>query len=193
MFFSCTSVQFSPSVVSDFLWPHGPQHTRSPCPSPTPGAYSNSCPSSQWRHPTISSSVVPFSSHLQFVPVSGSFPMIFFFLYLIAFKKLCGGLQISDETFCTTYGMALLTFNCVNYAASFRFAPRLTLLWTGFPLRVLYSWLPCHLSSILPTFPFLCHPVWGEWLADSIPLSQFTPSFWWSTSFSIFFQMVHWR
>ena len=57
------------------LRPHGLQHTRLPCPSPTPGACSNSCPSSQWCHPTISSSVVPFSSCLQSSPASGSFPM----------------------------------------------------------------------------------------------------------------------
>ena len=60
------SVQFSHSVVSDSLQPHGLQYSRLPCPSPTPGAYSNSRPSSQWCHPTIWSSVVPFSSHLQF-------------------------------------------------------------------------------------------------------------------------------
>ena len=54
--------QFSRSVRSDFLWPHKPQHARSPCPSPTPRVYPNSCPSSQWCHPAISSSVVPFSS-----------------------------------------------------------------------------------------------------------------------------------
>ena len=67
--------QFSRSVVSDSLWPHGLQHTRPPCPSPTPGVYSNSGPLSQWCHPTISSSVVPFSSHLQSFPASGSFQM----------------------------------------------------------------------------------------------------------------------
>ena len=61
------------------LRPHGLQHTRPPCPSPTPGVYSNSCPLSQWCHPTISSSVVPFSSHLQSFPESGSFPMSQFF------------------------------------------------------------------------------------------------------------------
>ena len=73
--FSClSSVQFS-SVMSDSLRPHELQHTRPPCPSPTPGAWSNSCPSSQWCHPTISSSVVPFSSHFQFFPASGSFPV----------------------------------------------------------------------------------------------------------------------
>ena len=68
------SVQFSCSVVSNCLWPHGLQHTRLPCPLPTPGVYSNSCPSIRWCHPAISSSVVPFSSHLQSFPVSGSFP-----------------------------------------------------------------------------------------------------------------------
>ena len=71
----CSSVQFSRSVVSDSLRPHGLQHTRPPCPSPTPGAYSNSCPLCRWCHPTISSSVVPFPSCLQSFPASGSFPM----------------------------------------------------------------------------------------------------------------------
>ena len=73
------SVQFSRSVVSNSLWPHGLQHARPPCPSPTPGAYSNSCPSSRWCHPTISSSVIPFSSCLQSFPASGSFPVSQFF------------------------------------------------------------------------------------------------------------------
>ena len=70
-----SSVQLSCSIVSDSSWPHGLQHARLPCLSPTPGAYSNSCPSSWWCHPTISSSVVPFSSHLQSFPASGSFQM----------------------------------------------------------------------------------------------------------------------
>ena len=73
------SVQHSHSVVSNTLWPHGLQHTRLPSPSPTPRACPNSCPSSQWCHPTISSSVVPFSSHLPSFPASGSFPMSQFF------------------------------------------------------------------------------------------------------------------
>ena len=73
------SVQFSHSVVSNSLQPHGLQHARPPCPSPTPGVYSNPCPSSQWCHPTISSSVFPFTSHLQSFPASGSFPMSQFF------------------------------------------------------------------------------------------------------------------
>ena len=63
------------SVVSDSLQPHGPQHARPPCPSPTPGVYPNSCPLSRWCHPTISSSVSPFSSCPQSFPASGSFQM----------------------------------------------------------------------------------------------------------------------
>ena len=74
-----TSVHFSNSVVSDSLWPHEPQHARSPCPSPTPRVYPNSCPSSWWCHPTISSSVIPFSSCPQSFPASGSFQMSQFF------------------------------------------------------------------------------------------------------------------
>ena len=65
--------------MSDSLRPHEQQHDRVPCPSPIPRAYSNSRPSSQWRHPIISSSVIPFSFHLQSFPASGSFPMSQFF------------------------------------------------------------------------------------------------------------------
>jgi len=76
--FSCSifsSVQFSHSIVSDSLWPHGLQDTRPPCPSLTPRAYSHSYPLSRWCHPTVSSSVVPFSSCPQSFPASGSFQM----------------------------------------------------------------------------------------------------------------------
>ena len=69
-----SSVQFSHSVVSDSLRPHESQHARPPCPSPTPGVYSNSCSLSRWCHPAISSSVAPFSSCPQSLPASGSFP-----------------------------------------------------------------------------------------------------------------------
>ena len=69
------SVQFSGSVVSNSLWPQESQHTRPPCPSPTPRVYTNSCPLSRWCHSAISSSVIPFSSCLQSLPASGSFPM----------------------------------------------------------------------------------------------------------------------
>ena len=70
---------FSSSVVSDSLQPHGLQHARLPCPSPYPGAWSNWCPLCWWCHPTISSSVVPFSFCLQFFPASGSFPVNWLF------------------------------------------------------------------------------------------------------------------
>ena len=68
-------VQFSRSVMSDSLRPHESQHASPPCPSPTPRVHPNPCPLSRWCHPTISSSVIPFSSHLQSFPASGSFPL----------------------------------------------------------------------------------------------------------------------
>ena len=70
-----SSVQFSRSVMSDSLWPHESQHARPPCPLLTPGVHSNSCPSSRWCHPAISSSVIPSSSCPQSLPASGSFTM----------------------------------------------------------------------------------------------------------------------
>ena len=73
--FTFSSVQFSQSVMSNSLWRHEPQYARPPCPSPTPGVHSDSRPSSQWCHPAISSSVVPFSFCPQSYPASGSFPM----------------------------------------------------------------------------------------------------------------------
>ena len=79
LYFYCYSVQFSNSVVSHSLQPHGLQHARIPCPSSTPRACSNSCLFSRWCHPTISSSVIPFSSCLQSFPASESFPMSQFF------------------------------------------------------------------------------------------------------------------
>ena len=72
-------IQFSCSVISDSLWPHGLQYVRLPCPSPTPRVHPNPCPLCRWCHPTISSSVIPFSSSLESFPVSGSFPMSQFF------------------------------------------------------------------------------------------------------------------
>ena len=76
-----SSVQFSPSVVSDSLRPHESQHARPPCPSPSPGVHSNSRPSSWWCHPAISSSVVLFSSCPQSLPASESFPMSQLFVW----------------------------------------------------------------------------------------------------------------
>ena len=87
-----SSVQFSHSVVSDSLWPHELQHTRPPCPSPTPGVHPNSCPLSQWCHPTISSSVIRFSSCPQSFPASGSFPMSQLFI------SCCQSIGVSAST-----------------------------------------------------------------------------------------------
>ena len=72
---SISSVQISRSVISNSLRPHESQHARPPCPSPTPGVHSNTCPSSRWCHPAISFSVIPFSSCPQSLPASESFPM----------------------------------------------------------------------------------------------------------------------
>ena len=76
-----SAAQFSCSVVPNSLWLHESQHTGPPCPSPTPGVYSNSCPLSRWCHPAISSFVIPFSSCTQSLPASGSFPMSHLFTW----------------------------------------------------------------------------------------------------------------
>ena len=93
-----SSVQFSHSVMSNSLRPHGLQQARLPCPSPTPGSCSNSCASNWWCHPTISSSVVPFSSCLQSFPASGSFPMSQF-------------LALGDQSIGASVSIAVLPMN----------------------------------------------------------------------------------
>ena len=95
-----SSVQFSCSVVSDSLRPHESQHTRPPCPSPTLWVHSNSCPSNQWCHPAISSSVVPFSSCPQSLPASGSFPVSQLFAWggqSIAVSASASGLPMNTQ------------------------------------------------------------------------------------------------
>ena len=91
----CIIIQFSGSVVSDSLWPHGLHHPRVPCPSPSPRACSNACPSNLWSHPTISSSVIPFSSRLQSFPASGSFPMSQLFISVAKVLEL----QLQHQSF----------------------------------------------------------------------------------------------
>ena len=94
------SVQFSCLVMSESLWPHELQHARPPCPSPSPRACSDSCPLSQWCHPAISSSVVPFSSWPQSFLASGSFPMSQFFAWggqSIGVSALASGLPINTQ------------------------------------------------------------------------------------------------
>ena len=91
------SVQFSHSVVSNSLRPHESQHARPPCPSPTPGVYPKSCPSSRWCHPAISSSAVPFTSCPQSLPASGSFPMSQLFAW--------GGQSVGDSASASVLSM----------------------------------------------------------------------------------------
>ena len=94
---NCPSVQFSHSVVSDSLWPHELQHARPPCPSSTPRAFPNSCPLSQWCHPTISSSVVPFSSWLKSFPTSGSFQMRALYIRWLKYWSFSFNISPSSE------------------------------------------------------------------------------------------------
>ena len=102
------SVQFSRSVVSDSLRPHESQHARPLCPSPTPGVHSNSCPSSRWCHPAISSSVVPFSSCPQSLPASESFPM----RQLFAWGGQSIGVSASASVSINVYLLLLLLLLC---------------------------------------------------------------------------------
>ena len=99
-----SSVQFSCSVVFDSLWPHGLQHTRPPCPSPTPRAYSNSCPLSQWCHPTISTSAISCSSCLQ------SFPAQHLFKWVSSSHQVANVLefQLQHQSFQSTQGWSPL-------------------------------------------------------------------------------------
>ena len=87
------TVQFNHSVMFDSLWPHELQHARPPCLSPIPGVHSNSCASSWWCHPAISSSVIPFSSSPQSLPASGSFPMSQLFAWGDQIIGVCGDTQ----------------------------------------------------------------------------------------------------
>ena len=100
-----SSVQFSISVVSNSLWPHGLQHTRPPCPSPTPRVHPNSCPLSWQCHPTISSSVVSFSSCPQSFPASGSFQKS----QLFASGGQSIGVSASTSILCSFYKLARLS------------------------------------------------------------------------------------
>ena len=111
-----SSVQFSHSVVSDALRPHGLQHARPSCPSSTPGVYSNSCPLSRWSHPTISSSVIPFSSRFQSFPASGPFQISQFFAsggQSITTSKSLGTLQDSGNVKATRSSSDCLQFSSV--------------------------------------------------------------------------------
>ena len=114
--FHASSIQFSHSVVSKFLQPHGLQHARLPCPSPTPGVYSNSCLLSWWCHPTISSSIVPFSSCLQSFPASGSFPTSQFFT--------SGGQSIGVSALTSVLPMNIQDWFPLGWTVGSPFSPR---------------------------------------------------------------------
>ena len=141
-------IQLSRSVVSSSLWPHESQHARPPCPSPTPGVHSNSCPSSRWCHPAISSSVVPVSSCPQSPPASGSFPMS----QLFAGRGQSIGVSVSAS---------VLPVNTQDWCP---------LGWTGWTslqskglsrvssLRVVPSTLPCYSNVTSIGFQCVCFP-----------------------------------
>ena len=137
-------VQFSHSVMSDSLQPHGLQHARLPCSSPTPGACLNSCPSSRWCHPTISSSVVPFSSCLQSFPALGSFPVSQFFTICSDFgaqeNKVCHCfhcfpiyLPWSDKTGCHDLSFLNVEFSPFYSWANWGAVQVLSLMFWGKP------------------------------------------------------------
>ena len=113
-----SSDQFSCSGMSDSLWPHGLQHARPPCPSPTPRVFSDSCSLSQWHHPTISPSVIPFSCHLQSFPASGSFPRSQFFT--------SGGQNIGSFSFSINPSNECLELIVSRIELSFLYKPTLT-------------------------------------------------------------------
>ena len=133
------SVQFSRSVLSDSLWPHGLQHTRPPCPSPIPWVYSNSCPSSQWCHPIILSSVIPFSC-LQVFPASGSFPKSQFFT--------SGGLSIGVSALASVLPTNTQDWSPLEWTS-----------WISLQSKGLKSLLQHHSSKASVLQPWLGHSV----------------------------------
>ena len=142
-----SSVQFSCSVMSNSLRPHGLQHPRPPCPSPTPGVYPNSCPLSRWCYPAISSSVIPFSSSLQSFPASGSFQMSWLFA--------SGGQSIGVSA-----STSVLPMNTQDWSISFKM-DWLDLLAVQGTLKSLFQHHSSK-ASILPHSAFFivqfCHP-----------------------------------
>ena len=147
MLLHISSVQFSHSEMFDYLHPHGLQHARIACPSPTSRACSNSCPSSRWCHPTISSSVAPFSSCLQSFPASGSFPMSQFFA--------SGGQSIRISYMTTGKTIALTRWIFVGKVMSlvFNMLSRLVITFLPRTKRLLISWLQSPSAVIMERPP----------------------------------------
>ena len=146
-----SSVQFSCSVVSHSLQPHELQHARPPCPSPTPGVHSNSCPSSRWCDPAISSSFVPFSSCPQSLPASESFPMSQLFIW--------GGQSIAVSGSASVLPMNTLDWWCLNWTELIELSRIKTFLLLPFGS---YPCL-CNLMVYTP-YNFLCTGSGGEWM-----------------------------
>ena len=150
-----SSVQFNHSVVSDSLWPHEPQHARPPCSSPIPRVHPNPCPSSWWCHPTISSSVVPFSSCLQSFPASGSFPMSQFFT--------SGGQSIGVSASASVFPMNIQDW--FPFSVQFSSVAQSCLTLCD-PMNCSTPGLPVHHQ--LPEFT----QTYAHWVSDAIQLSH---------------------
>ena len=169
-----SSVQSSRSVVSDSLRPHGPQHARPPCPSPTARVYSNSCPLSQWCHPTISSSVIPFSSHLQSFPASRSF-QISLFKSVLYIRWPSIGFQLQHQSFQWIFRTDLLYDGLAGSPCSPRDSQessptpqfKTSILWCSAFFIVQLSATPWSAACRLP-----CPPLSPGVGSSSCPLSQ---------------------
>ena len=141
---SLSSVQFSHSIMSDSLHPHEPQHARPPCSSPAPRVHPNPCPLSQWCHPTISSSVIPFSSHLQSFPASGPFPVS----QVFASGGQSSGASASASVLPMIFRTDFLQDGLVGSPCSPRYSQESSLTpqfksINSLPLRLLYYLLTC--------------------------------------------------
>ena len=143
--FQPSTVQFSRSVVSDSLRPHESQHARPPCPSPTPGVHSDSCPSNQWCRPAISSWVVPFSSCPQSLPALGSFPMSQLLALLVS------GVQQSDSVI-----YLCRSIFCFLFSVLFHIVPCAIHIYSKSSLFVYFIYGSVHL--FIPHSQFVTHP-----------------------------------
>ena len=150
-------------VVADSLWPHGPQHTRIPCPSLSPGAWSNSCPLSQWGHANVSFSVIPFSYYLQSCPAQGSFPMSWLFIsggQSTRTSALTSGLPMNTQDWFTLGFAGLIPLLSKGFSRVFYN----TIAWKHQFFRAQASlWSNSHssvqFSSVAQLCPTLCDPM----------------------------------
>ena len=153
------SVQFSGSVVSDSLRLHASQHARPPCPSPTPGVYSNSCPSSWWCHPTVSSSVIPFSI-LQPFPASGYFPVSWYFIsfgQIIGVSASTSVLPMKIQNWFTLGWIGFISLQSKGLSRVFSNTTVKSI--NSLVLSFLYSPTLTSIESVMPSSHLiLCHP-----------------------------------